>query len=77
MKKLVLHIYDWLSARKGLAIFLMAVLLGLCTQSALRMHYEEDISAFLPQSAESKRYSDVYRPCDGCDDGFRRHLGSV
>ena len=60
MKKLVLHIYDWLSARKGLAIFLMAVLLGLCTQSALRMHYEEDISAFLPQSAESKRYSDVY-----------------
>ena len=60
MKKLVLHIYDWLSARKGLAIFLMAVLMGLCTQSALRMHYEEDISAFLPQSAESKRYSDVY-----------------
>ena len=60
MKKLVLHIYDWLSARKGLTIFLMAVLLGLCTQSALRMHYEEDISAFLPQSAESKRYSDVY-----------------
>ena len=60
MKKLVLHIYDWLSARKGLAIFLMAVLLGLCTQSALRMHYEEDISAFLPQSAESKRYSAVY-----------------
>ena len=60
MKKLVLHIYDWLSARKGLAIFLMAILLGLCTQSALRMHYEEDISAFLPQSAESKRYSDVY-----------------
>ena len=60
MKKLVLHIYDWLSARKGLAIFLMAFLLGLCTLSALRMHYEEDISAFLPQSEESKRYSDVY-----------------
>ena len=34
--------------------------LGLCTLSALRMHYEEDISAFLPQSEESKRYSDVY-----------------
>ena len=60
MKKLVLHIYDWLSARKGLAISLMAFLLGLCTLSALRMHYEEDISAFLPQSAESKRYSEVY-----------------
>ena len=60
MKKLVLHIYDWLSARKGLAISLMAFLLGLGTLSALRMHYEEDISAFLPQSAESKRYSEVY-----------------
>ena len=60
MKKLVLHIYDWLSARKGLTITLMGVLLGLCTLSALRMHYEEDISAFLPQSEESKRYSDVY-----------------
>ena len=60
MKKHILHIYDWLSARKGLTVFLMAVLLGLCTLSALRMHYEEDISAFLPQSEESKRYSDVY-----------------
>ncbi len=60
MKKLILHIYDALSARKGLAVFVMAVLLGLCALSALRMHYEEDISAFLPQNEESKRYSDVY-----------------
>ena len=60
MKRLVLHIYDYLSAHKGLAIFLMAVILGICTLLALRMHYEEDISAFLPQSAESRRYSDVY-----------------
>ncbi len=60
MKKLILHIYDFLSARKGLAVFIMAVLLGLCALSALRMDYEEDISAFLPQSEESRRYSDVY-----------------
>ena len=60
MKKLVLHIYDYLSAHKGVAIVLMAVLLGLSALSALRMHYEEDITAFLPQSEESKRYSDVY-----------------
>ena len=31
MKKLILHIYDWLSARKGLTVFLMAGILGLCT----------------------------------------------
>ena len=60
MKRLVLHIYDYLSAHKGRAVFLMAVILGLCTLLALRVHYEEDITAFLPQSEESKRYSDVY-----------------
>ena len=60
MKKLVLHIYDYFSAHKGRAIFLMAVILGLCTLLALRVHYEEDITAFLPQSEESQRYSDVY-----------------
>ena len=60
MKEFVLHIYDYLSAHKGRAIFLMAAILGICTLLALRMHYEEDITAFLPQSEESKRYSDVY-----------------
>ena len=59
MKKVILHIYDWLSGHKGAAVFIMAILLGLCTLSALRMDYEEDISAFLPQSEESRRYSDV------------------
>ena len=60
MKRLVLHIYDYFSAHKGRAILLMAVILGICTLLALRVHYEEDITAFLPQSEESKRYSDVY-----------------
>ncbi len=60
MKRIILHIYDFLSARKGLAVVLLAVLIGLCALSALRMDYEEDISAFLPQSEESKRYSEVY-----------------
>ena len=60
MKKFILHIYDYLSAHKGLAVVLMAVLMGLSALSALRMNYEEDITAFLPQSEESKLYSDVY-----------------
>ena len=60
MKKLILHSYDYFSAHKGRAIFLMAIILGICTLLALRMRYEEDITAFLPQSAESQRYSDVY-----------------
>ena len=60
MKRLILHIYDFLSAHKGLAAVLLAVLMGLSALSALRMDYDEDIAAFLPQSEESKRYSDVY-----------------
>ena len=60
MKKLVLHIYDWLSVHRGRAALILVFLLGLCTFSALRVHYEEDITAFLPQSEESRRYSDVY-----------------
>ncbi|MBR2228516.1 MAG: 1-acyl-sn-glycerol-3-phosphate acyltransferase [Bacteroidales bacterium] len=60
MKKVILHIYDFLSAHKGLALLIMGILMGFCALSALHMDYEEDITAFLPQSAESKRYSDVY-----------------
>ena len=60
MKKLVLHIYDYFSAHKGRAVLCLVVVMALCAFSALRMHYEEDITAFLPQSEESQRYSDVY-----------------
>ena len=60
MKRLVLHIYDYFTAHKGYAVLCLVVVMGLCAFSALRMHYEEDITAFLPQSEESKRYSDVY-----------------
>ena len=60
MKRLILHIYDFLSARKGLAAGILGLILGFCALSALRMDYSEDISAFLPQNAESQRYADVY-----------------
>ena len=60
MKKVVLHIYDFLSAHKGLAAGILGLLMGFCALSALHMDYEEDITAFLPQSEESKRYSEVY-----------------
>ena len=60
MKKVILHIYDFLSAHKGLAAGILGLLMGFCALSALHMDYEEDITAFLPQSEESKRCSDVY-----------------
>ena len=60
MKKFILHIHDFLSGHKALAAGILVVLMALCALSALRMDYEEDITAFLPQSEESKLYSDVY-----------------
>ena len=48
MKRWILHIFDFLSARKGLAAAIWTVLLALCVCSALRLDFQEDISAFLP-----------------------------
>ena len=60
MKKAILAIYDFLSGRKGLAALILAVLAILAVIPALRMHYNEDISAFLPQSEETARIREVY-----------------
>ena len=67
MKNVFLHIYDFLSKRRWLAAAILAVVLGLCAFSAMRMGYEEDISAFLPQDEESARYSEIYAKLGGQD----------
>ncbi len=54
MKSIVLKIYDYLSAHKGLAGLLLAVLLALSAWSASRLHFEEDISAFLPKDSREQ-----------------------
>ena len=67
MKKFFLNIYDFLSRRRWLAAVILVAVMGLCAVSALRMGYEEDISAFLPQDEESARYSDIYAKLGGQD----------
>ena len=57
MKRLVLHIYDFLSARKGLAVALWMLVLGLSLWSARRLDFQEDISAFLPQEEREQLLS--------------------
>ena len=49
VKALFLHIHDWLCAHKGVAALLLAVILALCAISALRLDFQEDITAFLPR----------------------------
>lgn len=60
MKRLILQIYDGLSAHKALAGVLALALLGLSLFSASRLHFQEDIAAFLPDSPETSRYREVY-----------------
>ena len=57
MKRVVLGIYDFLSARKGLAAALLAIVLVLSLLSALRLDFQEDISAFLPQDSRESLLS--------------------
>ena len=60
MKRLVLRIYDYLSSHKGTAAAVLLCAMLLCVWSLLRLDFEEDISAFLPQSGETRRLSEVY-----------------
>lgn len=65
MKRLILNIFDYLSEHKIRTIFIMIAVLSVSVVSALRMHYDEDISSFLPKNEESSRYYEVYRQIVG------------
>ena len=67
MKQTVLRIYDFLTSHKRTAFLLLLAVGILCAVSALRMNYDEDISAFLPQGPDSRRYSAVYERLGGQD----------
>ncbi len=55
-----MKIHDFLAGRKALAGLLALALVLSCGLLASRMHYEEDISRFLPSDEESARYSEAY-----------------
>ena len=48
MTRFFLALYDFLSKRKGLTLTVLAAVVAVCAWSACRLHYEEDISEFLP-----------------------------
>lgn len=61
MVKFFLSIYDWLGKRKLLAIILLVVFMILCVVLSLRIHYQEDIAAFLPKNELNNKYSYLYQ----------------
>ena len=60
MTDFFLRIYDFLAGRKRLAALLSVLLAAICLFLASRLHYEEDISRFLPGDEESSKYSEAY-----------------
>ena len=60
MKRLILHIYDFLTGHRILAWGILLAVMGICAALALHLDYQEDITAFLPQDEQSRQYTDVY-----------------
>ena len=60
MTDFFLKIHDFLVGRKWLAALLSVLLAAICLFLASRLHYEEDISRFLPSDEESSKYSEAY-----------------
>lgn len=60
MTDFFLRIHDFLAGRKRLAALLSVLLAAICLFLASRLHYEEDISRFLPGDEESSKYSEAY-----------------
>ncbi len=65
MSKIFLKIYDFLVRRKGLAVAILLGTMVLCAIPILGMHYDEDISSFLPVNAQSEKYSSIYQSLGG------------
>ena len=61
MTKFFTGIHDFLVKHKALATIVALLLCAGAVMLTLRVRYQEDISKFLPQSAQSMVYSDLYK----------------
>ena len=65
MVNLFLRVFDYLNNRHWLSRGIFFIIVVGSIVSALRIHYEEDISAFLPVTDETKEYAEVYSKMGG------------
>ena len=65
MVNLFLRVFDYLNNRHWLSRVIFFIIVVGSIVSALRIHYEEDISAFLPVTDETKEYAEVYSEMGG------------
>jgi len=67
MTNLFLNIHDWLCRRRWVAAVALVLLLAVAAVAAWRMHYQEDITQFLPRDAQGEQYAQVYQEIAGQD----------
>ena len=67
MREWVLKVHDFLFRRRKLALLLLLAALGLSALSALRLSYDEDITAFLPSDPQTEQYRSVYERMGASD----------
>ncbi|MCR5003774.1 MAG: MMPL family transporter [Bacteroidales bacterium] len=68
MKDLILHIFDFLSARKRLAAAIVVAVTVVCTFIAIfRVEYQENITAFFPKDEITEKYEEIYDKTGGND----------
>lgn len=60
MKRLLLAIHDFLSSHRPLALVLLVAMLVTSVFLSLRLHYEEDITEFLPNSSDNEKQVAIY-----------------
>ena len=65
MTRLFLKIYDLLSRHRTAAGTATVLLLALFAALAARMHYDEDISAFIPLDGQNEKYSEIFNSTGG------------
>ena len=65
MTRLFLKIYDLLSRHRTAAGTATVLLLALFAALAARMHYDEDISAFIPLDRQNEKYSEIFNSTGG------------
>ena len=67
MKRHILHIYDYMTTHKAVACCILLALLAIGLWRSGTLHYLEDISSFLPQNEDTRKYTGAFRRLGGDD----------
>lgn len=67
MQKIFLHIYDWAARHRAIGTAVVVAVVALCALSTSRLHFDEDITAFLPVDEQYKEAMQIYQEVASAD----------